>query len=168
LGLATVALGVISSYNLFVAGPERIGWSWWGVRSLLFFGPLLVSVGLLLLWGTRRSHTWPDADGGAKSRAVEAAPLAAGNLAPSPALARTGPPSHRHQPALLWLGTLLLLPPIALFVFLVLSESEIVGLIFTLSLVVFGLPGIAVLAVGIWQGIRRNRVGGARGGLTKQ
>jgi hypothetical protein len=53
IGWVALVLGLVETLNFFVDPSRRIGWSLMLIRVLFFFGPLLLTVGLLLLLRTR-------------------------------------------------------------------------------------------------------------------
>ena len=56
---------------------------------------------------------------------------------------------------LLWFGCSLIAVPVLLFGFLIASRSEILGFFWFLSLIFLGLPGLVIVAIGLWPTLRQ-------------
>ena len=53
LGIGFVAIGLVETYNSGVSPANRIAWAFWGIRILVLFGPLLLTIGAFLTFYRR-------------------------------------------------------------------------------------------------------------------
>jgi uncharacterized membrane protein len=114
LGGALLVVGAIATFNQFVFPEARIGGQLFGL--LFFFGPLLLTVGILILVYCR-SRKAPSGD----------LPLR---------------PSLR---SLLLVGVGLLAAPVLFLIGLTVTRDELYSMFFLISMILLGLPGMACL-----------------------
>ena len=114
LGGTLLVIGAIATFNQFVFPEARIGGQLFGL--LFFFGPLLLTVGILILVYSRSRKT------------------PSGDL-----------PLRPRLRSLLLVGVGLLAAPVLLLIGLAVTRDELYSMFFLISMILLGLPGVACL-----------------------
>ena len=122
LGVGFVSIGLVEIYNWGVSPANRIAWAFLGIRILLLFGPLLLTIGAFLIF--YRRPVGNQGDTGAGTTRV------------------------RGSKILLLIGGGLIAVPFGLLFMAISSHVEILGFLGAVAFVFLGLPGLVLIAIG--------------------